>query len=177
MAIKSTIYKAVLHISDMDRHYYIDHSLTIACHPSETEDRLMMRILAFALNSRERLEFANGLTESDEPDLWEKDLTGAIQLWVQVGQPDEKNLLKACGRAKEVVIYSYNQSPTVWWEKSASKMSRAKNLSVYMVSAKTVDGLAKMADRFMDLQFSIQDGEIYVHGEDSTVTVQMDKLN
>lgn len=136
----------------------------------------MMRILAFALNSRERLEFANGLSEPDEPDLWEKDLTGAIRLWIQVGQPDEKNILKACGRSEKTIIYCYNQNPSVWWEKSGPKLARAKNLSVYLVSAETVAGLAKMAARFMDLQVSVQDGEVYVHSSDVSVTVQLKML-
>lgn len=176
MALKSTVYKAVLHISDMDRNYYADHPLTIACHPSETEDRLMMRLLAFALNSRERIEFANGLTEPDEPDLWEKDLTGDILLWIQVGQPDERNILKACGRSREVIVYCYSVNPGLWWDKCSSKLKGSKNLSVYNVSADTVEGLSKMANRFMDLQISVQDGEIYVHDSAGTVVVQLDEL-
>jgi len=99
MAIKSTIYKATLQVADMDRHYYADHALTIARHPSETDERMMMRCLAFALNAGEALAFGKGLSDADEPDLWQRDLTGAIQLWIEVGQPDEKRILRACGRA------------------------------------------------------------------------------
>ena len=99
MALKATIFKADLHIADMARNYYAEHALTVARHPSETDERMMARILAFALNADERLAFGKGLSDADEPDLWQKDLTGAIEHWIEVGQPDEKRLLRACGRA------------------------------------------------------------------------------
>jgi uncharacterized protein YaeQ len=103
MALKSTIYKAELQIADMDRHYYADHALTIARHPSETDERMMVRVAAFALFAQERLEFCKGLSDTDEPDLWQKDLTGAIETWIEVGQPDERRIAKASGRSNEVV--------------------------------------------------------------------------
>ena len=106
MALKSTIFKASLSISDMDRNYYADHALTIACHPSETAERMMVRVLAFALNAHEYLGFGKGISDVDEPDLWQKDLTGAIDHWIEAGQPDEKRILKACGRAVRVSIYA-----------------------------------------------------------------------
>src|SRR5512147_3279852 len=106
MALKSTIFKAELQISDMDRNYYGSHSLTIARHPSETDERMMVRLLAFALHANEGLAFGRGLSTDDEPDLWQRDLTGAIRLWIDVGLPDEKLLRRACGRADEVVVYA-----------------------------------------------------------------------
>ena len=114
MALKSTIYKADLQIADMDRHYYQDHSLTLARHPSETDERLMVRLLAFVRHANESLIFAKGLSDVDEPDLWQKDLTGAIELWIDVGQPDERRMLKACGRASQVVVYSYSSTSAIW---------------------------------------------------------------
>ncbi len=107
MALKATICKAELHIADMERGYYKDHALTIARHPSETEERMMVRILAFALNADDALGFGAGLSTDDEPDLWRKDLTGNIETWIDVGLPGEKRMRKACGRAEAVVVYSY----------------------------------------------------------------------
>ena len=131
MALTSTIYKADLQISDMDRNYYQDHAITIARHPSETDDRMMVRLLVFALHAHEALSFANKLIEEDEPDLWQKDLTGAIDVWIEVGQPIEKRIRKACGRAKQVYIYSYSgHSADVWWNQVSTGLERAKNLTV-----------------------------------------------
>ena len=105
MAQKSTIYKAELSISDMDRHYYETHKLTVAKHPSETDERLMVRLLAFALSAREQLEFSKGLSSDDEPDVWEKSLSGEIELWITLGLPSEKIVRQSCGKAREVVVY------------------------------------------------------------------------
>jgi len=131
MALKSTIFKADLQIADMDRQYYDGHGLTIARHPSETDERMMVRILAFVLHAHEALSFGKGLSTDDEPDLWQKDLTGAIELWIDVGQPDEKRIMKACGRSNQVMIYSYSSMSNIWWNQIASKVDRAKNLSVF----------------------------------------------
>ena len=130
MALKSVIYKAQLQVADMDRHYYADHALNIACHPSETLQRMMARILVFALHAHESLELAKGISDVDEPDLWQKDLTGAIQLWIELGQPEERRILKACGRAEQVIIYAYGNNAQIWWKQIANKLARAKNLTV-----------------------------------------------
>ena len=119
MALKATIFKADLQIADMDRHYYGDHALTIARHPSETDERMMVRLLAFALHAHDMLAFGRGLSADDEPDLWQKDLTGAIDLWIDVGQPDEKRMLKACGRSSRVVVYSTAAAATYGGARSA----------------------------------------------------------
>lgn len=174
MALKATIFKAELQISDMDRHYYAEHSLTIARHPSETDERMMVRILAFALHANDALSFGKGLSADDEPDLWQKDLTGAIDCWIDVGQPDEKAILKACGRATHVIVYPYSSTTDVWWKPLARKLDRAKNLSVRQVPAETTQALGRLAQRTMRLQCSIQDGQVWLScGED---TVQIDLL-
>ena len=121
MALKSIIYKAQLQVADMDRHYYAEHALNIACHPSETLQRMMTRILVFALNAHEQLEFGKGLSDADEPDLWQKDLTGAIERWIEVGQPDERRVLKACGRAGQVLVYAYGNSADIWWKQKIGR--------------------------------------------------------
>ncbi len=118
MALKATIFKVELQVADMDRSYYGDHALTIARHPSETDERMMLRVLAFALHAGPDLAFGKGLSTDDEPDLWQRDLTGAIALWIDVGQPDEKLLRRACGRAREVVVYAYGRGVDLWWDRA-----------------------------------------------------------
>jgi len=162
MALKATIFKADLQISDMDRHYYQNHALTIARHPSETDERMMIRVLAFALHASEALSFGKGLSDVEEPDVWQKDLTGAIDLWIEVGQPDDKRILKACGRAAHVIVYSYSSVSNIWWNQTGSRVERAKNLSVINIDADTSQALARLAQRSMQLQCTIQDGQIWL---------------
>lgn len=171
MALKSTIYKAELSIADMDRNYYATHSLTLARHPSETDERLMIRIVAFAIHADEALVNAKGISDTEEPDLWQMDLTGAIQLWIEVGQPDERRLLKASGRSEKVMVYSYSAASHVWWKQLASKVDRAKNLSVVNIDAEASAQLEKMAQRSMQLQCTIQDGQIWLTDGETTVEI------
>ncbi len=177
MALKATIFKADLQIADMDRNYYHDHALTLARHPSETDERMMVRLLAFALHADEGLSFGKGLSADDEPDLWQKDLTGAIELWVDVGLPDEKLIRKACGRAKQVVVYSYGgRGAELWWNQNSSKLQRLDNLTVINLPAAASLELAKLARRNMRLQCSIQDGQIWVAGDNDTMQVDLMKV-
>ncbi len=144
MALKATIFKAELQIADMDRNYYHDHALTIARHPSETDERMMVRLLAYALNADDALVFGKGLSTDDEPDLWRKDLTGAIELWVDVGQPDERRIRRACGRARQVIVYSYGgYAAGIWWNQVGGELARTKNLTVISVPAAASQALAQ----------------------------------
>ena len=161
MALKATIFKAALQIADMGRNYYQDHALTLARHPSETDERMMVRLLAFALNAGDALAFGNGLSVDDEPDLWQKDLTGAIELWIEVGLPDEKSIRKACGRAAQVRIYSYGgHRARLWWKQAGGMLDRAANLSVIDVPVESSQAMARLARRNMRLQCTIQDGQV-----------------
>lgn len=171
MALNATIFKADLQISDMDRHYYQNHGLTIARHPSETDERMMVRLLAFARHAHEALAFAKGLSDTDEPDLWQKDLTGAIELWIEVGQPDEKRILKACGRADQVVLYTYGQAADIWWKQVASRLTRLRNLTVVNLAPAITQSLAELAQRGMQLQCTVQDGELWLAGDQGAVQV------
>ncbi|TFW09394.1 YaeQ family protein [Oxalobacteraceae bacterium OM1] len=171
MALKATIFKADLNIADMDRHYYGSHALTIARHPSETDERMMMRVLAFALHASESLAFGKGLSADDEPDLWQKDLTGAVQLWIDVGQPDERRLLKACGRAEQVVVYSYSGTQ-VWWGQMGSRLERARQLKVYAVAPEASQALGALAQRTMQLQCTIQDGQVWFTAGEASVHLE-----
>jgi uncharacterized protein YaeQ len=174
MALKATICKADLHIADMGRNYYAEHALTVARHPSETDERMMLRILAFALNADEQLAFGKGLSDTDEPDLWRKDLTGAIAHWIEVGQPDEKRLLRACGRAARVTVYCYGSRAETWWKSVAGKLARAKNLAVWRIPAEASEALAGLAARGMQLQCTVQDGQIWL--SDSSQTVHFEPI-
>jgi uncharacterized protein YaeQ len=172
MALNATTYKAELAISDMDRHYYATHALTLARHPSETEERLMVRLLAFALHADERLQFGKGISSDDEPDLWRKDLTGEILEWIELGNPDEPRIRKACGRARQVVVLNYNgRGADIWWEKNQASLARAKNLTVIDIPAPAVAALAALAERTMRLQCMIQDRQVQVFGVDVAVTI------
>jgi uncharacterized protein YaeQ len=172
MALNATIYKAELQISDMDRHYYATHALTLARHPSETDERLMVRLLAFALYADERLEFGKGISSDDEPDLWRKDLTGEILQWIELGQPDEQRIRKACGRARQVVVINYGgRASDLWWEKNASSLARSKNLTVIDIPADSVAALTELAERGMRLQCMIQDGQVQVFSDEQSITI------
>ena len=167
MALKATVVKAELQVSDMDRHYYATHALTLAQHPSETELRLMVRLLAFALFADERLAFGRGLSSEDEPDLWRLDLTGTVEQWIDLGQPDESRLRKAAGRAGEVVVVGYGgRAFTLWREKNAAVLARLSDkVRVLEIPAADADALLGLFDRSMRLQALVQDGEVQLMDE------------
>ncbi|MEH6648377.1 YaeQ family protein [Sulfitobacter sp.] len=172
MAQKSTIYKVELSVSDMDRHYYATHKLTVAKHPSETDERLMVRLLAFALNANEQLELTKGLSADDEPDIWQKSLSDELELWVALGLPSEKVVRQSCGKASKVIVYSYGgRTAEVWWEKIKNSTTRFDNLQVINFSEKDTNNLGLLASRSMKLQINIQDGEVMVSVDDSIVYV------
>lgn len=172
MAQKATIYKVELSVSDMDRHYYETHKLTVAKHPSETDERMMVRILAFAMHANEQLEMTKGLSTDDEPDIWQKSLSGELELWVALGLPSEKIIRQSCGKAKKVVIYAYGgRTSEVWWDKVKNSTTRFDALQVTSFAEKDTLDLAKLASRAMKLQVNIQDGEVMVSADDSIVYV------
>ena len=171
MATNATIFKATVQISDIDRQYYGDHVLTLARHPSESDERMMVRLLAFALHAHEALSFGRGLSIEDEPALWHKDMTGAIDLWVEVGQPEEKTIRRACGRAKQVYLYTYTyggRSADQWWEKHYIALERLNNLAVMNLPLNGSRALTRLAQPSMQLQCTIQEGQIWMaDGEDT----------
>ena len=172
MALKSTIFKAELQIADLDRNYYQNHALTVARHPSETDERMMVRVLAFAMYADSALAFGKGLSAEDEPDLWRKDLTGAIELWIEVGLPDEKRIRRACGRARQVVVLTYGgRVADMWWQQNQAALKRQDNLAVINLSPEDSRALAALAARGMQLQCTLQDGEAWliVDGENTRI--------
>jgi uncharacterized protein YaeQ len=172
MALRSTIYKLELSVADIDRGVYADHALTLALHPSETEERLMLRVLAFALFADERMRFGRGLSAEDEPDLARVDDTGAIELWIEVGLPDEKWVRKACGRAERVVVLAYGGSRAdMWWRQNEGPLARCANLAVVAVDAEASASLARLAARSMRLSATVQDGQAWLSDGEASVAV------
>ncbi|ELR65562.1 YaeQ protein [Photobacterium marinum] len=157
MALKATIYKAQFNVADLDRHVYLDKSHTLACHPSETVQRLMLRLMAWGLNADEELNFTKGLCDTDEPDLWIKNLNDEIELWIELGLPDEKRLKKAAHRSKKVIIFAYgdNAAP-IWWQQNKSKVTQYGNISVVYINDATLAELEAIAERTMQLQLTIE---------------------
>ena len=177
MALKSTIFKAELTVADIDRNVYGTFSLTIARHPSETDERMMVRLLAFALNAHERLEFGRGISSDDEPALWQRDLTGAVIDWIEVGLPEPRLLRRACGRADRVLLYTYGgRAVDVWWQQQSAALKALEKLEVFDVPFETSQELAAMANRNMSLTATIQDGQLLMNDATAAVTVDLIKL-
>jgi uncharacterized protein YaeQ len=172
MALTATIRKAELQISDMDRGYYASHTLTLAQHPSETDDRLMVRLLAFALNADDRLEFGRGLSVDDEPDLWRRDYTGDIELWIELGQPDESRLRKAAGRARAVQLVTYGgRAADIWWDRNASSLKKLSGLEVMDLPGEFVTEWGAQIERTMHWDVQIQDGEVQLTSDKAQLSV------
>lgn len=176
MATKATIYKSLLNIANMDSHYYAEHNLTMAKHPSETDLRLMIRLLAFILNAEEDLVFCKGISQEDEPDLWKKSLGGEIEVWIDLGQPDEKRIKKACGRSEKVIIYTYQEGmATSWWKQIKTSLTRFSNLQVIHID---IDGeIEALVKRAMSLQANIVDAELTLMDEEHSVLVRENPWN
>ena len=172
MALTATIRKAELQISDMDRGYYASHTLTLAQHPSETDDRLMVRLLTFALNADDRLEFGRGLSVDDEPDLWRRDYTGDVELWIELGQPDESRLRKAAGRARAVQLVTYGgRAADIWWDRNASALKKLSTLDVMDLPGEFVTEWGAQIERTMQWDVQIQDGEVQLTSDKAQLSV------
>jgi uncharacterized protein YaeQ len=170
MAIKSTIFKAELQVADLDRNHFGDYALTLARHPSETDERMMVRLLAFALYASESLIFGRGLSTEDEADLWELDPTGSIERWIDVGLPDEREIRRACNRSRHTVVLSYGgRAAEIWWQGAAGKLVGQRNLTVLSLTPADGAALASLAARGMRLQCTIQEGVIWLGNEESHI--------
>ncbi|QRF57564.1 YaeQ family protein [Variovorax paradoxus] len=182
MALKSTIFKANLAVADIDHGYYADHALTLARHPSETDERMMIRLVALALNAHQlqdicrgdgTLAFGAGLSNVDEPDVWLRDFTGQTRLWIEVGQPEDKPVIKACGKADQVIVYCFNHAAEIWWRGIENKLSRPQNLRVYRVPTAASQALAALAQRSMQLQATIQENTLTLGDGANSVDIEL----
>jgi uncharacterized protein YaeQ len=172
MAQKSTIFKAQINIADMDRHHYQDYNLTIARHPSETDQRMMLRIVCFALFAHVNLEFTRGLSTDDEPDLWQTALSGEIEHWIDLGQPDEKRIRRACGRAQKVTVVCYSgNGAAIWFDKFKGGLARFKNLTVINIDNDQSTELTELVERNMALQITIEDQSLCINTDSRNLTV------
>ena len=184
MALKSTVFKARLAIADIDHGYYADHALTLARHPSETDERLMVRLVAFALNAHQlqdvcagdgQLGFGPGLSDPDEPDVWLRDFTGRTRLWVEVGQPAERPLAKACSKADSVLVYAFDQAAEVWWRGIQTALQPLARLQVYRLAPDSVRALGALVQRNMDCQATVQDGALLLTGGEHTLSIECER--
>jgi len=176
MALNASLFKATLHIADVDRQYYADHSITLARHPSETEERMMVRLLAFVLHAHDDLQFGRGLSSEDEPALWRKDLTGAVEQWVEVGLPDDKTIRQACGKARNVYLYTYGgRGADLWWDKHGPALARCGNLTVLRLPAEA-EALASLVHRSMDLHCTVQDGQVSIGDGTQAIVLELNAL-
>ncbi len=176
MALKATIFKAELQIADMDRGYYETHQVTTARHPSENDARMMVRLLAFALHATEDMQFTRGLSVDDEPELWEKELTGDVKTWIEVGLPDERRIRKACNQSQKAIIYAYgdNAAP-VWKEQNKAIIKRFSNLEIIFIPEEQVEAMAEHTERTMNLQYTVQDEHVMFSSEKGAVDVFPEK--
>jgi uncharacterized protein YaeQ len=181
MAIKSTIFKAQVAVADIDHAYYADHALTLARHPSETDERMMVRLVALALNAHAlqtecggdgTLAFGAGLSDPDDPDVSLRDFTGRTRLWIEVGQPEEKPIAKACSKADRVVLYCFHHAAEVWWRGIETKLTRLPKLEVYRIPTASSQALAALAERSMQLQATVQDGALMFGNDRGSVDVE-----
>lgn len=172
MALGATIYRLELAIADMDRHYYGNHSLTLARHPSENDERLMLRVLAFILHASDHMQFGKGVSTEDEPDLWQHNLTGEIEHWIDLGLPDDKRIRKACGRAARVDLIAYGGSRAdMWFAKRETELQRFEHLRICSIDPQTCQALAAMANRAMSLDASVQDAQVLISNGEQSVQV------
>jgi uncharacterized protein YaeQ len=181
MALKSTIFKAQLAIADIEHGYYADHALTLARHPSETDERMMVRLAALALNAHllqdlcqgdGTLAFGAGLSDPDDPDVSLTDFTGQKRLWIEVGQPEDRPLVKACQKADQVMVYAFHHAAEVWWKGIESKLTRLDKLQVWRVPTAAAQALAQLAQRSMQLQATVQEGSLMLSDGQHTVDIE-----
>ena len=184
MATKSTIFKANVQIADIDHSYYADHALTLARHPSETDERMMVRLVALALNAHQlqsqlagdgTLGFGAGLANPDDPDVFLRDFTGRTRLWVEVGQPEDKPVIRACGKADEVLVYAFSHAADIWWRGIETKLTRLGKLEVWRLPAAQAQELAALAERSMQLQATVQEGAVTLSSERGSVHLELQR--
>jgi uncharacterized protein YaeQ len=184
MALKSTIFKAALQIADIDHGYYADHALTLARHPSETDERMMVRVVALSLHAHAlqdicrgdgTLAFGAGLSDPDDPDVSLTDFTGRKRLWIEVGQPEDRPLTKACAQADAVVVLAFHAAADVWWRGIAGKLTRLDRLQVWRLPADAAPALAALAERSMQLQATVQDGALTLSSARGSVHLELER--
>jgi uncharacterized protein YaeQ len=181
MALKSTVFKAQVAVADIDHGYYADHSLTLARHPSETDERMMVRLVALALNAHAlqtecggdgTLAFGAGLSGPDDPDVSLRDFTGRTRVWIEVGQPEDKPVARACSKADRVLVYAFSHAAEIWWRGIEGKLARLDKLQVWRIPSEASQSLAQLAERSMQLQATIQEGTLMLSSSAGSVDIE-----
>ena len=174
MALKATIYKAAVNVADLDRNQFLDATLTLARHPSETQERMMLRLLAWIKYANERLQFTRGLSAEEEPEAWLRNDHMGIDLWIELGLPDERRIKKACTQSAEVALFTYNsRAAEIWWQQNKNKCSQFNNLSVRYLDDEQLAKLSAFAGRTMILQATIQDGAIWLSDAENNLEIHL----
>lgn len=176
MALKASIYKANLSVSDMDRNVFGDFNLTVALHPSETVERMMVRILAFCYRAAENLTFTKGLSSMDEPDLWLKHDNGTILEWIEVGQPTPERLKKASGHSQAVEVFTYGRGMDVWWKSNSAAIRALPKVSIHYFAADELQSLTALADKTMNLTVTITESIAYVSSAAGDITISLREM-
>lgn len=179
MAIKPTIYKLTVSLSDLNRDIYDSLNLTIARHPSETMERMVVRVLAFCLNTRDQLVLCKGLSDTEEPDIWAHSLDGNLELWIDVGEPSVERIKKASRITKDVKIYSFNNKAPTWWQQNEQQLT-SLNAAIYQFPWEQVQSLASIIDRGVDLSMTISENSVYVAsdlGECELILEQLQRVS
>lgn len=175
MATKPTIYKLRIALSDLERNYYDSLNLTVALHPSETPERMMARVIAYCINAQEGLNFAKGLSDVDEPDMWVRTMDEQTTLWIDVGEPSHERVKKASRQARQVRVYSFNSKSDVWWDQGKSKFSRL-DADIFRINHTDIERLTELLTRTMDLSVTITGQSAYVASDNGEVEVNWEIL-
>ena len=171
MALKPTIFKFKISLSDLNRNYYDTLNLTVAQHPSETPERMMVRVLAFCINAQEHLAFTQGLSAVDEPDIWAHSLDGQLALWIDVGEPAVDRIKKATRLAQAVKVYSFNTKSNAWWAQNGDQFNKFE-VDVYQFEWEKIEALALLLQRTMELSITISGDSAYIAAESGECEVE-----
>ena len=180
MALKPTIYKFKIALSDLNHDHYSSLNRTVALHPSETLERMMARVLAFCLHAHSDTEqlmtFTKGLSSIDEPDIWLRSLDDQLQLWVDVGEPSFERMKKACRQSKHTVVYSFNAKSAVWWKQS---MVQLQSLPLYVIQFQYAEmqKMAALAERTMDWAITLSGESAFVATSSTQVELSWQSLH
>ncbi|MGJ8662101.1 MAG: YaeQ family protein [Marinicella sp.] len=176
MALKPTIYKLKISISDFNRDYYDTLQLTVALHPSENVERMMARIVAYCLNAQEYLTLTKGLSVVEEPDIWVKSLDDQIKLWIDMGEPAPDRVKKSSRLAAKVKVYSFNSKSDTWWEQTKNKVQPFSNVQFYQLDWLQIQALASLVERTMDWSLTISGDTVYITAADQACELVISEL-
>ena len=170
LALSATIYNLDITLADVDRGVYQELALRVACHPSESPEYLVARVLAYCLEYAEGIVFGRGISEPDDPPIAVRDLTGALRAWIEIGSPDAARLHKASKLAPRVAIYTHKDPRILLRQLAGERIHRAEALEIYSIDRDLIDGLVALLDRRTRLTLSVTDRHVYATVGETTVS-------